>query len=49
MTQALLSVWILVAPLLLVVADWLFASRATSMLSRQTGATYLQSPSFVTR
>ena len=49
MTQALLPVWILIAPLALVLADWLFASKATSMMSRQMGATYLKSPGLVTR
>lgn len=49
MTPALIPVWILLAPLAFVVADWLLAPKATSMMSRQPGATYAHSSSVVTR
>lgn len=49
MNPAFIPVWILLAPLAVVVADWLLAPKATSMTSRQPGATYAQSPGFATR
>lgn len=49
MTPALIPLWILIAPLVLVVVDWLVAPKATSMVPRQPGATYPRSPSIVTR
>ena len=49
MTPALIPVWILLAPLAFVLADWLLAPKATSMTSGQPGATYAQSASIATR
>ena len=49
MTPALLPICILIAPRVLVVADWVLGTKATSMMPRQTGATYPLSPSIVTR
>ena len=49
MTPALIPIWILLAPLAFVVADWLLASKSTSAMPRPQGATYSQSPAIVTR
>ena len=44
MSPALLPVWILLAPLALVMVDWLLAPKTTSMMSRESGKAYALAP-----